>query len=192
MTQAGLVIKAHSGPGWASLGTGMGGERPGDLRVSMWAPGRARAAWLKRYPRHRRTPPRWHLTRRAVGGAFQGAAHRPPRGRGYPADYTTNLCNRLGNCEGGGGEGGAGAGPGLHWARQDGGRGDRVGAPDPRIAAHRSPAPYLILLGLPGPNQVMGRCARQGWGHGWGRRRKARGTEARLADRTWTPVTARR
>ena len=58
----------------------------------------------------------------------------------------------------------AGAWPGLHWARQDGGHGYRVGAPNPRIAAHRPPAPHLILLGLPGPNQVMGRGTWQGWG----------------------------
>lgn len=56
----------------------------------------------------------------------------------------------------------------LHRARQDGGHGGRGGADDPRVAAHRSPAPHLILLGLSGPNQVMGRCAWQGWEHGRG------------------------
>lgn len=83
------------------------------------------------------------------------------------------------------------AGPGLHRARQDGGRGAGVRASDPRIAAHRPPAADLIFLGLPGPNQVMGRRAWQGRGPGGGRRRRGwrdGGPARRLdPDRTRTP-----
>lgn len=75
---------------------------------------------------------------------------------------------------------GGGARQGLVPARQNGGRGGRVGAADPRVAAHRPPAPHPVLPGLPGPNQVMAR--REGRGGVTGR--GGRGTEARLADRT--------
>lgn len=113
----------------------------------------------------------------------------PPHGRGCPGGYITNLYERPGSGSGGGGGGrglgGAWAGPGLHRARQDGGHGDPVSAADPRIAAHRSPPPHLILLGLPGPNQVMGRRARQGWGHGawgWGETGRRDGGQAHRQD----------
>lgn len=192
MTQTGLAIKAQRGPGWASLETRIGGENPGDLRASIWAKGRAPAAWRAGVGMQR-TP-----LRSGAGPAGRRAepSEDPPHGRGYFVGCITNLCERPGSGLGGGGGGGSGA---------ESRRGQACTGPAKMAAMETESAP-LTLESLPTDplllilsfldyrdlikywNDAHGRGGVMGWGEGC----KVGGTEARLTGRTRTPASTRR